>query len=205
MSVDLKASMILAGQSLLNCLNPDMEFLPTGGYEIAHDTGRWWDAMLRLEHVVDFEIPADIEGAMLRNLQRLTDFGHAMLMVPPEMAEFNRCNVFNLHNLRETLLAYHSLVRYRGSRWSLQRGRKLIEMIDGCLDDRGRLDCKEVVGHGGHEKSSEAFQVFIEYDGWFDVTTTTGRCLEALVLFYQATGEVSALHDSFATERLRNG
>ena len=47
--------------------------MPTGGYEVAHDTGRWWDAMLRLEEAIGFIIPDELEEALLRNLKTLTE------------------------------------------------------------------------------------------------------------------------------------
>ncbi|NIA06426.1 MAG: hypothetical protein GWP14_02120 [Actinobacteria bacterium] len=48
----LKQSMELGGQCHMNRLNPEFNYLPVGGWEVAHDTGRWWDAMLQLEAIV---------------------------------------------------------------------------------------------------------------------------------------------------------
>ena len=58
----------MAGNSLLTLLDPEKDLMPTGGYEVAHDLGRWWDAVLRLEETIDFVIPAELEAASLRYL-----------------------------------------------------------------------------------------------------------------------------------------
>ena len=79
----LKQSMELAGQNLLNTLNPERDLFPDPGYCPAHNSGRWWDAMLRLEHATDFVIPGEVEGAMLRNHQVLMDNADGLLMTPP--------------------------------------------------------------------------------------------------------------------------
>ena len=42
----LKQAMHRAGNCCLAWLDPEHDYMPTGGYEVAHDTGRWWDAML---------------------------------------------------------------------------------------------------------------------------------------------------------------
>ena len=68
--MNLRESIELAGQNLLNTLNPSHDYFPDPGYCPAHNTGRWWDAMLRLEHATGFCIPGELEGAMWRNLQR---------------------------------------------------------------------------------------------------------------------------------------
>ena len=44
----------LAGQALLGMLDPENELMPTGGAEVAHDLGRWWDAALRMEAAIVF-------------------------------------------------------------------------------------------------------------------------------------------------------
>src|SRR5512140_1185285 len=77
---DLFPSMERAAKCCLAWLNPQEQFLPTGGYEIAHDTGRWWDAMLRFEAATGTRIPADAEAAMMKNLRALTDNPAALLM-----------------------------------------------------------------------------------------------------------------------------
>ena len=71
--MNLKDRVELAGRNMLGMLDAENDFMPTGGYEIAHDMGRWWDAILRVEESVGFVIPAELEAASLRNLQSLTD------------------------------------------------------------------------------------------------------------------------------------
>ena len=71
--MELRTRLEMASNSLLTLLDPEKDLMPTGGYEVAHDLGRWWDAVLRLEETIDFVIPAELEAASLRNLQRLTD------------------------------------------------------------------------------------------------------------------------------------
>ena len=67
----LRSDMDRAAKCCLAWLNPDEEYLPTGGYEIAHDTGRWWDAMLRYEAATGTRIPQQAEAAMMKNLRTL--------------------------------------------------------------------------------------------------------------------------------------
>ena len=112
--MNLMPVMELGGRSLLRWLDPDHGRLPTGGWLESHDTGRWWDAMLRLEHATGFVIPPDLESAMLRNLQRLTDNPDHLLFIPPGLA--CRAPRFELHSLRECLLAFSALVRSAAAR-----------------------------------------------------------------------------------------
>ena len=56
--MELRTRLEMAGNSLLTLLDPEKDLMPTGGYEVAHDLGRWWDAVLRLEETIDFVIPA---------------------------------------------------------------------------------------------------------------------------------------------------
>ncbi len=58
--MELHTRLEMAGNSLLTLLDPEKDLTPTGGYEVAHDLGRWWDAVLRLEETIDFVIPAEL-------------------------------------------------------------------------------------------------------------------------------------------------
>lgn len=112
-------------------LNPAENHRPTGGYETAHDTGRWWDAMLRYEAATGDRIPAEIERAMLDNLRAMTDNPAALLLNifgPPESL------VINLHNIRETMLTYTTLVKFRNSDWARAQGKKLVAAIRSLLN-----------------------------------------------------------------------
>ena len=81
--MDLKQSMELAGRNLELCLCPTGNYLPYHKlhvdqqfrakvlfYDVGHNTGRWWDAMLRLEDTICYPIPPYLEAKMLENLMR---------------------------------------------------------------------------------------------------------------------------------------
>ena len=189
----LAQAMELAGECHLAWLDPEKGFMPTGGYEVAHDTGRWWDAMLRLEAATGFVIPAELEGAMLRNLQTLTDNPDGLLMNNPEVEWLRESACINPHNFREGLLALGTLVRCRGSRWARRAGLRLLATLKRCLTPEGwldytRLECWGKVPFTGDETHHRP-----EGAAWFDMTASTGRALEAIVWFYEATGEGLAL------------
>lgn len=192
-NMNLQARMELAGQCLLAWLDPQKEFVPAGGYEVAHDVGRWWDAVLRLEHAIGFVIPAQLEGAMLRNLQRLTDNPDGLLMNRPDAVGINGPAKINPHNFREALLAFNALVRYRRSAWARSAGHRLLETMDRCLLDSGRFDFTKLRCWGQIPFTQEMSHPEPEGNGWFDSTGTSGRSLEALVWFFEATGDALAL------------
>ena len=185
-----KQSMELAGRCCLTHLDSDKDYMLTGGYEVAHDTGRWWDAMLRLEAATGFVIPAELEAAMLRNLHTLTDNADDLLMNHPDIPWLPTC--INPHNFREGMLAFNALVRYRGSGWARRAGHRLLETMDRCYRPDGRFDYSKLVCAGkvplsddpSHDQSRSP---------WFDGTGTSGRSLEAIVWFYEATGDPLAL------------
>jgi len=188
----LKDSMELGGQHLLGWLNPERDYLPTGSWAITHDLGRWWDAMLRLEHASGFPIPGHMEGASLRNLYWLTDNPDGLLWVPPGL-DWQPMK-FELHSLREGILTFAALARYRNSTWARQAGHKYLETIRRALKpdlswDMGKFHYASLFTgsdneHEGHLPSNE---------GRFSLITQHGRCIEALVFFYQATGDSLAL------------
>lgn len=202
----LKESMELAGQCHLAWLDPDRDWMPAGGYEVAHDVGRWWDAMLRLETATGFAIPAQIEEAMLRNLQRLMGNPDGLLVNDPEIEWMKDKAIINPHNLREGMLAVAALARYRRSDWARQAGHRLLQTIDRCLQPDGRLDFTRLqiwnrmplTNDPSHDQPAGAV--------WFDATANTGRALEAILAFYDATGDPLALGvaDRIARHHLAN-
>ncbi len=177
----------MAGNCLLALLDPQKEFMPTGGYEVAHDLGRWWDAMLRLEETIGFVIPPELEAASLRNLQRLTDNPDCLLM--------NRSDVpwlqakINPHNFRETLIAFGGLVRRRRNAWAREAGLQLVRTMDRCLTADGSFDFTKLGSWGQIPDTQDPSHAEPKRDGWFDGTGTSGRSLEALIWFFEATGE----------------
>ena len=81
--IKLLDSMLLAGRCCNHWLDPDHDDLPMNGWEVAHDAGRWWDVVLRLEAVSDFEIPGHLEEAMLRNIKLMMDNPDGLLINSP--------------------------------------------------------------------------------------------------------------------------
>jgi len=181
--------MELAGESLLALLDRERDFLPTGGYEVAHDLGRWWDAVLRLEEAIGFVIPAELEAASLRNLELLTDNPDGLLMNNPKIPRLRGDAKINPHNFREALLAFGALVRRRRNRWARDKGCRLVETMDKCLREDGRFDFSALKCRPDVPLCEDPFLGETPRDGWFDGTGTSGRSLEALVWFYQATGD----------------
>lgn len=194
LSGSLLPAMERSGRTCLAWLNPEQSYLPTGGYEIAHDTGRWWDAMLRLEAATGVLIPATHEAAMLKNLQILTDNPAALLTntarlpIPAEKIKVNP------HNLRETMLAYHALIRWRKSDWAHSQGHRLLSAIQGTLDADGQMDYAKLAAIAGGPLSHDPLMTQRSPTGqWFNATATTGRALEAILLFHEATRDPLAL------------
>lgn len=179
-----------AARCCLAWLNPKAEFLPTGGYEVAHDTGRWWDAMLRYEHATCVPIPAETEAAMVRNLRALTDNPAALLMNTPQTPGSPEKVRVNPHNLRESMLAYGALVRHRGSDWAQAQGHRLLETIRDLLQPDGQLDYAGLAEKARGPLTADPLMVQRAPAGeWFNATATTGRALEAIVWFHEATGD----------------
>jgi hypothetical protein len=206
MTPDLKTPMRLAGENLLNCLDQDNGLIPfwqlttardytaeMRRFWPAHNLGRWWDAMLRLEQAIGFEIPADAEAAMLRNLQRFFDNEFALCLCPPELSWGQP--FFELHSLREGLLGLTALVRWRNNRWARRQGRTMLESIRRLSNVDGSWDMEKVAAY---DRSS----IGIEY---IDTVGSNGRLIEALVVFYKATGDALAfeLADRFARHHFK--
>jgi len=192
--VDLRDPIKAGVECMHAWLNPDVNYLPTNGYETAHDLGRWWDAALRMEDAIGLPIPAEIEGAMLVNLERLTDNEDGILMNRAGMG----CNrgIINPHNFREGMIAFHALARWRNSAWAAEKGRRLAQTVLALIADDGRCDytrlgCYERIGFSddnvfeGEHKGAEGT--------WFDATASTGRMLEAVIWFHEATQDPIAL------------
>jgi hypothetical protein len=188
--------MELAGKNLLNCLCPARYHLPIWSLNVdreyraesrfswpAHNIGRWWDAILRLEDATGFIVPAQLEGAMLQNLRRFFDNPDQLLLAPVDLEGVDP--QFELHSLRESLLALNALVRYRNCRWAAQQGHRMLESVERILnaDCTWDLDKIDYWQHAGRE-----------LPWWhYDPTQSNGRMIEALVWFYEATGDPLAL------------
>lgn len=189
--MNLRDRVELAGRNMLGLLDGDNDFMPTGGYEVAHDLGRWWDAILRVEEAIGFAIPAELEAASLTNLKLLTDNPARLLLNRLDIPYLKAKAKVNPHNFRETLLAMGGLVRRRQSRWALEAGLQLVGVLDRVLQPDGRMDYSKLGSWGLLPGSDDPTHG--QEGAWFDSTATSGRCLEALVWFYEATGEEKVL------------
>lgn len=165
-------------------LNPEQHDLPTGGYETAHDTGRWWDAMLRYEAVTGARVPAQAESAMMENLRTLTDNPAALLT----------SSLCNPHNLRESLLAYTALVLHRKDAWAEQQGRRLVKTMAELIEADGQMDYSGLAARVSKPLTKDTLMMQRSPAGeWFNAVGSTGRALEALMEFHAATGDDEAL------------
>ena len=190
----LLAAMHRAGECCLAWLDPQHHWLPTGGYEMAHDTGRWWDAMLRLQATTGFTIPPHLEAAMLENIRALTDNPAGLLTNDTRAANAGGIRQVNPHNFRESMLAFSALVRHRSHEWSLRQGKQLTLTTESMLEPDGQMD---------YVRLAELMQLPLNQDPsmiqrspagqWFDATGTTGRALEGFVCFHESTGDPRAL------------
>lgn len=189
--MNLRERMELAGRCLLAWLDPEKDFLPVGGYEVAHDIGRWWDAMLRLQANTGFAIPSDLEAAMLRNLKRFTANPDGWLMNRRDLPWLEAR--INPHNLREGMLAFNALFRYRQNAWARRAGHRLLASMRRCLQEDGRLDFARLASWGKVPLTTDPSHTETLRNGWFDGTATTGRSLEAIIWFYEITNDPIAV------------
>jgi len=188
----LKDSMELGGEHLLGWLNPERDYLPTGSWAITHDLARWWDAMLRLEAATGFVIPGHIEGASLRNLHWLTDNPDGLLWVPPGL-DWQKMK-FELHSLREGILTFAALTHFRGSAWARQAGHRYLESINralkpDCSWDVHAFEYARQYADGANVEPAHS----PENETRFQLTVSHGRCIEALIWFYEWTGDPLAM------------
>ena len=183
----------LAGGALVATLDPDHAFMPTNGYEIAHDLGRWWDAVLRLEQAIGFTVPPELERASMENLRLLTDNPDRLLMNNAAVPSLAGKVTLNPHNFRETLLTYAALVRARQSSWAAEAGGQLLRSMDRAIDASGWLDLSRLASWGTVPCSTDESMLGRPADGWADTTGSVGRALEAVIEFHLATGNDLAI------------
>ncbi len=200
-AIDLKQSLHLAGRNLLEILRPDADYLPhwscfTTVYPYIRDTkftsrwpghnlGRWWDAMLRLEAATGFAIPPHIETAMLGNLKRFFDNPDHLCLAPGD--DDRLAPNFDLHSLREGLLALTALVRHRRSDWARAKGHAMITALLRAMNDDGTWNAEAFDYPRRWKLDTDVATAHREY------TNSHGRLIEALVWFHQATGDSAAL------------
>ena len=140
--------------------------------------------MLRLEEAIGFEIPKAIEAAMVKNVRRFFDNPDHICLNPNPgpLTEANR--KWDLHSLREGLLALNALARWRKDDWAAAMGRQMIESLDGKLRDDGTWDLEKF------DACQKRGKAVIHNT---DPCDTHGRLLEALVWFFETTGDPAAL------------
>ena len=188
----------LAGKNLLGCLCPEANYLPywhmvveedlAAEYEFrphctGHNVGRWWNAMLRLQACTGFDIPSDIEAAMLENTWRLSDNPTGILLEDPDPASEG---TWYIHSYRETMLALGLLVSHRASDRARQQGVRAVTQMRRASQDLTQWDLSRcasglenlnVLGHRGSP------------------TYTHGRAIEGLLCFHGATDAPEALEE----------
>lgn len=186
----LKEQMSLAGNNLIHVLAPQKDYLPYWRMRVdheyradlwfrpgcdAHNIGRWWDAMLRLEDAAGFQIPADVEAGMLRNFRRYTDNPWGILLDVTD--DPNDASRWYVHSFRETMLTYAALVRYRKNERAAEAGRRSVRRMARVCADPGKADFSPT-----RQPFNTSHPVYFH-----------GRAIEGLVLFHKATGDKESL------------
>ena len=209
--MDLVRSMELAARNLELCLCPTGDYLPYHKlhldqqyrakvlfYDCFHNVGRWWDAMLRFEDAVGYQVPPDLEAVMLRHAHEMFDNPDQLPFAP--LDQDHVAPSFDLHSLREGVMTLDALAKYRGSRWAIQQGSRMLESMLSL----SRPDCTWALeGFDYYEKlgAPEAAERYREPN-----VSHNGRLIEALVWFYETTGDSQALElaDRFAAYHLEH-
>ena len=205
--------MELAGRNLELCLCPTGDYLPYHKlhldsawrakvlfYDVNHNLGRWFDAMLRLEDATGYAIPPELEAAMLRHLRRFFDNPDHLCLNPPELNATIEPRL-DLHSMREGLLALNALARFRHSRWAVHQGRKMLESVLRVCRPDGTLDLRSLHSYERLGEPDQAREHLKSAN-----VATTGRFIEALVWFFETTGDPLAfdLAERFAAYHLRH-
>jgi hypothetical protein len=148
--------------------------------------------MLRLEDATGFEIPEHLEEAMLHNLKTLTHNPDGLLMNNPDVPWLKDEARINPHNFREAMIAFNALVRYRNSDWAKKAGHQLLETMSKCFGLDGRFDYSRLGSYGKVPLSTDPCHDQPDAR-WFDATANSGRSLEGVIWFYEATGDDLAI------------
>jgi hypothetical protein len=160
----------------------------------SHNLGRWWDAMLRLESATGYQIPSNIEAAMLDNLKKFFDNPDHFCLEPQSSPDTKRW--MDMHSLREGMLALNALVRYRNDPWAREMGHQMCLSLLRMSREDGTWDI-EKFAQNYRDTAAIASYPKIRSDG---------RLIEALVWFYEATGDPEAMRaaDRFSRYHLKN-
>jgi len=210
--VNLKQIMDLAGQNMLNCCNPERNYLPYfvvpdpgaagGDHAWNHNIGRWLDALLRLEEATGWKIPPERLAIMEENLRKFCENPDSLPFGPRDGWKGIKPD-FYLHSLREYILAVNSLVRYRKSPWAAELGHRMLETIRRASKPDGRWILTEFDTYVNFIAKDEKRP---DKNQGYDPHATSDRLIEALVWFYRTTGDPLALElaDRFARYHLKN-
>lgn len=200
-SLTIKQSLQLAGENMIQMLNADRNYLPyfrttvrLGTYESnmaywwpAHNIGRWWDAVLRLEESFGFNIPSHIEQAMLENVRAFFDNPDCIPLSPEKdpngLDVVSKKLQWDIHSMREGFIALNALIKWRNDSWAAEMGQKMIASINEKLLDDGSWDLEKFDAY--HKRGP-----FVIHN--FDPCDTHGRMLEGLIWFYEQTNNAAA-------------
>lgn len=187
---DLFTRLTAVEQPMLHCVNEENQYLP-GEYEVAHNTGRWWEAALQLAATTGMKIPARMDRAMSLNLRAMASNPYGLLLQDPEVFGGG---ALNYHNLREALLAYTSLIEFRNSRWARNSAEKLLDTINRRFFEKTLTD-EEICKTVGVTISGDTMLTRPTEDRFHDDddTPTTGRAIEGMYRYWLVTGSPLAL------------
>jgi hypothetical protein len=211
-SVNLKEVMQAGAENMLNCCNPQRNYLPyfrigspfgeCDDHAWNHNIGRWLDSLLRVEEAIGFKIPPDRERVMLENLKKFCEnpdnlpFGprDKWMEIEPD---------FYLHSLREYILAVNALARYRKSEWATEHGHKMLETIWRASKPDGNWNLDEF---DTYVNFVAKYKTEKDKNQGFCPHSTSDRVIEALIGFHETTGDPLArkLADRFASFHLAN-
>ena len=196
--MDLIPHLRLAAQNLIGALCPERNYLPywhmsvdqnlTAEYQFrphcsGHNVGRWWNALLRLEASIGFDLPPAIEAAMLENTWRLADNPSGILL---EDQDPSQPRTWYIHSYRETMLALGLLVQYRASHPAKEQGLR-------ALDGMGRASAH--LNRWSFSRGADLPAVELSGRG-ADPVYTHGRAIEGLLCFHRASGAPQALAEA---------
>ena len=187
---DLLARLTAVEQPILQCIHEENQYLP-GEYETAHNTGRWCEAALLMQHTTGMAIPERMERAVGLHLRAFTNNPYGLLLNDPETLGSGR---LNYHNLREALLSYAACIEYRNSRWAVACAEKLLDTINRRFFEKTLSD-EEICQATGTCISPDPMLVPPPDDvyGDADYTTTIGRAIEGMYRYWKLTQSPLAL------------
>ncbi|HCR16328.1 MAG TPA: hypothetical protein DIU35_02505 [Candidatus Latescibacteria bacterium] len=149
-----------------------------------HNIGRWWNALLRLQACTGFDIPPEVEAAMLYNTWSMSDNPTGIFLEEPDPSDVSS---WYIHSYRETMLALGLLVKFRSSKRAHQQGIKAVAQMRKASRDLKQWDISHCdptltdlkpTGRGG------------------EPAYTHGRAIEGLLCFYEATRSTEVLEEA---------